>query len=121
MATRLGAEFRAVYGSHGTQEDMPNWAKSMLRSQGESKVQIEFLIAQLLDLKTETAANPSARATSLPTDCSSTRGIEIHDVDSQWDVTKRGAKPEVTVFDGSFDPKKYMDWEVGLEEYFDWY
>ena len=25
------------------------------------------------------------------------------------------------MFDESLDPKKYMDWKVGLEEYFDWY
>ena len=24
-------------------------------------------------------------------------------------------------FDGSLDPKRYMDWEVGLDEYFKWY
>ena len=36
-------------------------------------------------------------------------------------MAKRGAKPEVTAFEGSLDPKRYMDWEVGLDEYFDWY
>ena len=121
MATRSGAEFRAGSDTPGVPEDVSDWAKSMLRSQEESKVQIEFLMAQLLELKTETAANSSARATACPTDSSTTRAIEIHDVDSQWDAAKRGAKPEVTVFNGSLDPKKYMDWEVGLEEYFDWY
>ena len=24
-------------------------------------------------------------------------------------------------FDGSLDPKKYLDWEAGLDEYFEWY
>ena len=78
-------------------------------------------MAQLLELKAEAVANSTARATSLPIDSSPTRAIEVHDVDSHWDASKRGAKPEVTTFDGSLDPKKYMDWEVGLEEYFDWY
>ena len=100
---------------------MPDWAKSLLKNQDESKVQIEFLMAQLLELKAEAVANSTTRATSLPIDSSSTRAIEVHDVDSHWDAAKRGAKPEVTIFDGSLDPKKYMDWEVGLEEYFDWY
>ena len=52
---------------------------------------------------------------------SATRGTEGREEDPQWDAAKRGAKPEVMLFDGSLDPKKYMDWEVGLEEYFDWF
>ena len=42
-------------------------------------------------------------------------------IDTPWDAAKRGAKPEVTAFDGSLDPKRYMDWETGLDEYFEWY
>ena len=35
--------------------------------------------------------------------------------------SKKGTKPEVTAFDGSLDPKRYMDSEAGLDEYFEWY
>ena len=121
MATRSGTEFRAGTSTHGTPKDMPDWAKSLLKNQEESKVQIEFLMAQLLELKAEAVTNSTTRATSLPVDSSSTRAIEVHEEDPHWSAAKRGAKPEVTTFDRSLDPKKYMDWEVGLEEYFDWY
>ena len=47
--------------------------------------------------------------------------IEEPKTEPQWDAAKRGAKAEVTAFDDSLDPKRYMDWEVGLDEYFDWY
>ena len=78
-------------------------------------------MAQLLDLKTEKPAEASFHATTLPAESSLTRAIEVREDEPQWDAAKRGAKPEVTVFNGSLDPKKYMDWEVGLEEYFDWF
>ena len=59
--------------------------------------------------------------TTLPAEPSVTGVTEVREEEPQWDAAKRGAKPEVMVFDGSLDPKKYMDWEVGLEEYFDWF
>ena len=117
MATRSGTEFRAGTGTHGTPEDIPEWAKSLLKNQEESKVQNEFLMAQLIELKAEA----TTKATSFPIDSSAVQAIEVHDEDLHWNAAKRGAKPEVSTFDRSLDPKKYMDWEVGLEEYFDWY
>ena len=118
MATRSGTEFRAGTGTHGTTEDIPEWAKSLLKNQEESRVQIEFLMTQLIELKVEAATE---KATAVPVDSTTARAIEVHEEDPHWIAAKRGAKPEVTTFDGSLDPKKYMDWEVGLEEYFDWY
>ena len=118
MARRSGTEFRARTGTHGTPEDIPEWAKSLLKNQEEFRVQIEFLMAQLIELKAEAATE---KATSVPVNSSTTRAIEVHEEDPHWNAAKRGAKPEVTTFDGSLDPKKYMDWEVGLEKYFDWY
>ena len=63
MATRSGAEFRAGNNTFENLEDMPDWARSLIRnleeyrrSQEESKAQIEFIMAQLLDLKTEKSA-----------------------------------------------------------------
>ena len=118
MATRSGTEFQAGTGTHGATEDIPEWAKSLLKNQGESRVQIEFLMTQLIELKAEAATE---KATAVPVDSSTARAIEVHEEDPHWIAAKHGAKPEVTTFDGSLDPKKYMDWEVGLEEYFDWY
>ena len=116
MATRSGAEFRAGTGTSGVSEDMHDWAKSLVRnqeefrrSQEESKAQIEFLMAQLVDLKMEKPADASFHATTLPAESSTTRAIEVREDESQWDAAKQGAELEVAVFDGSLDPKKYMD------------
>ena len=78
-------------------------------------------MAQLLDLKTEKPVDASFHATTQPAESSIARAIKVREDETQWDAAKRGAKPEVVVFNGSLDPKKYMDWEVGLEEYFYWY
>ena len=86
----------------------------ILRSQEESKVQIEFL-------KTTKSADALPLATAVLNDALPTPAPEDQKEESPWDAVKRGAKSEVTAFDGSLDPKKYMDWEVGLDEYFDWY
>ena len=128
MATRSGTEFRAGTNASGNPEDMPDWAEALVRNieefrrtQDETKTQIKFLITQILDLRTERTVKTPIHATTLPAESSLNRVVEVREEEPQWDATKRGAKPEVTVFDGSLDPKKYMDWEVGLEEYFDWF
>ena len=95
--------------------------KEFRRSQEESKTQIEFLMAQLLELKAKKSTDISPHATACLADFSTARSNTDPKAGSQWDAAKRGAKPEVTTFDGFLDPKKYMDWEVGLDEYFDWY
>ena len=52
MSTRWGAEFRAGGSATMLPDDMPEWAKSLVWSQDETKVQLEFLMTQLLELKT---------------------------------------------------------------------
>ena len=52
MSTRSGAKFCAGGSAAMLPDDMPEWAKSILRSQDETKVQLEFLMTQLLELKT---------------------------------------------------------------------
>ena len=112
----------------GSLDEKPEWAKALVRNieefrrnQDETKTQLKFIMNQILELKTERPIEAPIRETTLPAEASATQGTEGWEDDPQWDATKRGAKPEVTVFDGSLDPKKYMDWEVGLEEYFDWF
>ena len=127
MATRSGTEFRARNNTSGTSEDMPEWARTLVRnldeyrqSKEESKAQIEFIMTQLLDLKTERTAEVTNHTTPKPSEPPCHHEVDIRTEEPQWDAAKRGAKPEVSVFDGSLDPKKYMDWEVGLDEYFEW-
>ena len=55
MSTRSGTEFRAGSSATALPDDMPEWAKSILRSQEDTKVQLEFLMTQLLELKTAKA------------------------------------------------------------------
>ena len=90
-------------------DDVPEWVKSIIRSQDEPKTQLEFLMTQLLELKTAntTEIYPLANAVggdSPPPPANGEQTTEHH-----WDATKKGAKPEVTAFDGSLDPKRYMD------------
>ena len=65
MSTRSGAEFRTGTSAPLHPEEMPDWAKSILRNQEELKAQIEFLLAQLVGLKTvkSTDALPLASTT----------------------------------------------------------
>ena len=121
MSTRSGAEFRTGGSAPPLPDDIPDWARTILRGQEETKTQIEFLMTQLLELKTTKSTEISPLATAFGVDSPPTPAIEEEKVEPQWDVAKKGAKPEVTAFDGSLDPKRYMDWEVGLDEYFDWY
>ena len=128
MTTRSGPEFRTGTNTAGSLEEMPDWAKALVRSveefrrtQDETKTQLKFLMAQILDLKTERLVETPIHATTFPAEPSLTRVAKVREEEPQWDAAKRGAKPEVMVFDGSLDPKKYMDWEVGLEEYFKWF
>ena len=101
--------------------DMLDWAKSILRSQEETKVQLEFLMTQLLELKTTKSTETFPLATTFGADSPPALEIEEQKTELHWDAAKKGAKPKVTTFDGSLDPKRYMDWEVRLDEYFDWY
>ena len=121
MSTRSGAEFCASTSTPALPEEMPEWAKSILRSQEESKVQMEFLMNQILELKIVKLTESFPLATALITDSTPARINTEQQKEPQWDVAKWGAKSEVLSFDGSLDPKKYMDWEAGLDEYFDWY
>ena len=76
-------------------------------------------MTQLLELKATKPTEISPLATAFGVDSPPTPAIEEAKVEPQWDAPKKGAKLEVTAFDGSLDPKRYMDWEVGLDEYFD--
>ena len=127
MATRSATEFRTGANTSGAPEEMPDWAKSLVhnieefrRTQDETKGQIEFLMTQLLDLKTIRPIEGPNHTTTPPAKTSLHRAADIRE-EPHLDVAKQGAKLEVTVFDGSLDPKKYMDWEVGLQEYFEWF
>ena len=128
MATRLGTKFRTGTNATGNPEEMPDWAKALVqsvdefrRAHDETKTQIEFLMTQIMDLKTERPIEAPIHATALPDELPLNCVVETREEEPQWNAAKRGAKPEVTVFEGSLDPKKYMDWEVGLEEYFNWF
>ena len=128
MATRSRTEFRTRTNATGNPEEMPDWAKTLVRSvdefrraHDETKTQIEFLMTQIMDLKTERPTEAPVQATTVAGELPLNRIVEARAEEPQWDAAKRGAKPEVTVFEGSLDPKKYMDWEVGLEEYFNWF
>ena len=76
---------------------------------------------QILELKTVKPTEPFPLVSALNTESAPARLNTEHPEEPHWEVAKRGAKPEVHSFDGSLDPKKYMDWEAGLDEYFDWY
>ena len=78
-------------------------------------------MAQLLELKNTRPAVALPLANAAHNDALPISAPEDQKGDSPWEAAKRGAKPEVTAFDGSLDPKKYMDWETGLDEYFEWY
>ena len=89
---RSRTEFRAGTGMHGTPEDIPDWAKSLLKNQEESKVQIEFLMAQLIELKAEAVTSSTTPATTFPVDSSAARAIEVHEEDPHWNAAKRGCQ-----------------------------
>ena len=93
---------------------MPKWAKSILRNQEESKAQIEFLMAQLVELKTAKSTDALPLASTAHNDTPPPHTPDDQKIETPWDAAKRGAKPEVTAFDGYLDSKKYMDWEAGL-------
>ena len=78
-------------------------------------------MAQLLELKNTKPAVALPLANAVHNDALPIPAPEEQKEDSPWEAAKRGAKLEVSAFDGSLDPKKYMDWESGLDEYFDWY
>ena len=120
MSTRSGVEFRAG-GATMLPDDMPEWAKSIIRSQDETKTQLEFLMTQLLELKTAKTTEIYPLANAVGGDSPPPPTIGGQTAEHHWDAAKKGAKPEVTAFDGSLDPKRYMDWEGGLDEYFNWY
>ena len=121
MSTRSGAEFRAGTSAPVRLEEMPDWAKLILQNQEESKAQIEFLMAQLVELKIVKSTDALPLASTAHNDTPPPHAHDDQKDESPWDTEKRGAKPEVMAFDGSLDPKKYMDWEVGFDEYFDLY
>ena len=120
MSTRSGVEFRAG-GATTLPDDMPEWAKSIIRSQEETKTQLEFLMTQLLELKMAKTTEIYPLVSAVGGDSPPPPTIGGQTIEHHWDAAKKGAKPEVTAFDGSLDPKRYMDWEAGLDEYFDWY
>ena len=80
---------------------------------------MEFLMNQILELKAVKPADSLPLATALNTDTTPVRFTEEQPEEPRWEVAKWGAKREVYSFDGSLDPKKYLDWESGLDEYFD--
>ena len=116
MSTRSGTEFRAGSSATVLPDDMPEWAKSILRSQEDTKLQLEFLMMQLVELKTAKATELCPPDNFGGADSTSPPHIGGLKAEPHWDAAKKGAKPEVTAFDGSLDPKRYMDWEAGLDE-----
>ena len=76
---------------------------------------------QMLQLKIVRAAEGPLLIPALNTEEALVRATAKHTEEPHCEVAKRGAKPEVNSFDGSLDPKKYLDWETGLDEYFEWY
>ena len=76
---------------------------------------------QILELKATKPADPFPLVSALNTESTPARINAELPEEHHWEVAKRGAKAEVHSFDGALDPKKYMDWETGLDEYFDWY
>ena len=64
-------------------------------------MQIEFIMTQLLELKTEKVAGVPCHASSVTVEPCLNRPLEIRAEEPQWDAAKKGAKPEVTIFDGS--------------------
>ena len=121
MSTRSGTEFRAGGSATVLPDDMPEWAKSILGSEDETKVQLEFLMTQLLELKTAKSTEIYPLANTVGADSPPPPNFGEPKAEPHWDAAKKGAKPEVMTFDDSLDPKRYMDWEAGLDEYFDWY
>ena len=72
MATRSGTEFRTGTNTTGNPEEMPDWAKTLVRSvdefqqaHDETKTQVEFLMTQIMDLKTEKPVEAPVLATTL--------------------------------------------------------
>ena len=109
MSTRSGTEFRAGGSASPLSDDVPDWARTILRGQEETKTQIEFLMTQLLELKTSKSAEISPLATAFGVDSPTTPALGEAKNEPQWEVAKKGAKPEATAFDGSLDPKRNMD------------
>ena len=71
-------------------------------------------MAQLVELKNTKPAVALPLANAFHNDALPIPASEEQKEDSSWEAAKRGAKPEVTAFDGSVNPKKYMDWEAGI-------
>lgn len=44
-----------------------------------------------------------------------------HEAVDQEERALRSVRLEAPTFDGSMDPKDYLDWEEGMDQYFDWY
>ena len=82
---------------------------------------MEFLMNQILELKAVKPTDSFPLASALNTESAPAQLTTEQPEEPHWEVAKRGAKSEVYSFDGSLDPKKYMDWEASLDEYFDWY
>ena len=76
---------------------------------------MEFLMNQILELKAVKPTDSFPLASALNTESAPARITTERPEETHWEVAKRGAKPEVYSFDGSLDPKKYMDWEAGLD------
>ena len=95
MATRSGVEFRAGTTAPGTSEDMPDWARTLVRNleecwrgNEESRVQIEFLVAQLLELKTEKTAEAPCPAGSETVEPCFNQPLAVRAEEPQWDAAK---------------------------------
>ena len=79
-------------------------------------------MAQILELKTDKSADALPLASTNPNEVlpppphsRRAKGRIPMGRSEAWSQARSNP------FDGSLDPKKYMDWEVGLDEYFDWY
>ena len=44
-----------------------------------------------------------------------------HDTFDQDDRALRNIRLDAPTFEGSLDPKVYVDWEADMDQYFDWY
>ena len=76
MSTRSGTEFRAGGSASPLPEDIPDWARTILRGQEETKTQIEFLMTQLLELKTNKSTEIPPLATAFGVDSPTASALE---------------------------------------------
>ena len=89
MSTRSGGEFRVGGSAPVLPDDMPYWEKSILWSQEETKIQLEFLMTQLLELKTAKSTEIYPLANTVGADSPLAPANEEQKTQPQWDAAKK--------------------------------